>query len=271
MPRELDEQGQALLRLLVERLQRPDLQGDEIFIGYKQVHEELSLRQMGGGWGASLQQQGMANLSSWLSDYGYPAIDGLVVSRSDGNRPGAGYFDDDAAGRNRSIRSDENWKAEIAKARIHPWTPYLAADASGISAKNAIDHSSGRKGSAQRAARDRDVARIMSLLSNRVKQSDTLRETVAPTRTISPEMQGWLEDQFAEIPVLCALCGAEITLEWKNELLKPSVDRIDSECIDYKPENVELVHYACNLAKNKFNQADFAEWLGIVRGCPGSI
>ncbi len=50
-----------------------------------------------------------------------------------------------------------------------------------------------------------------------------------------------------------------------NKLLKISGDRKDSSLGDYGPTNYQLVHNACNLAKNDANELDFDEWLRVVR------
>jgi hypothetical protein len=50
----------------------------------------------------------------------------------------------------------------------------------------------------------------------------------------------------------------------KNRLLQPSPDRIDSQNGDYGPGNFQLVHLACNLAKNQFSVAEFREWLALA-------
>jgi hypothetical protein len=50
----------------------------------------------------------------------------------------------------------------------------------------------------------------------------------------------------------------------ENRLLQPSADRIDSQIGEYGPDNFQLVHLACNLAKNQFTTKEFTDWLTIA-------
>jgi hypothetical protein len=54
-------------------------------------------------------------------------------------------------------------------------------------------------------------------------------------------------------------------LKSENKLLKVSGDRKDSALGDYGPSNYQLVHLACNYAKNNASEEQFQEWIDVVR------
>jgi hypothetical protein len=51
----------------------------------------------------------------------------------------------------------------------------------------------------------------------------------------------------------------------ENKLLRISGDRKDSSLGDYGPTNYQLVHLACNYAKNDATEQQFQQWLEVVR------
>lgn len=53
-------------------------------------------------------------------------------------------------------------------------------------------------------------------------------------------------------------------LQPTNKLLQPSPDRIDSVSGSYGQESFQLVHLACNLAKNDASVVQFQQWLNVA-------
>ena len=55
-------------------------------------------------------------------------------------------------------------------------------------------------------------------------------------------------------------------LDTTKKLLQVSPDRRDSSNPSYGPENLQITHLACNLAKNDGTTQDFEEWLQLITG-----
>lgn len=69
---------------------------------------------------------------------------------------------------------------------------------------------------------------------------------------------------------LCALCGQPVPQNKPaNDLFKLSLDRIDSVNKAYSQDNIQITHYACNLAKNAYTNAQYQEWLSLIKGGAG--
>jgi hypothetical protein len=62
---DLDEQGQRLLALLVEKLGGVVPGEPRTYISYQDVHEWLQLEQLGPTYGVSLQHQGLAQVTQF--------------------------------------------------------------------------------------------------------------------------------------------------------------------------------------------------------------
>lgn len=111
-----------------------------------------------------------------------------------------------------------------------------------------------------------EVLRMTNLILARVRLSGTNEIVKNPARKSSDLsvlhsliMQKW-ENQKGK----CALCNGDM-LETNNEMLKPSVDRIDSNNCNYNEENIQVAHFACNLAKNQYTCINFNEWLSLIK------
>jgi hypothetical protein len=109
-----------------------------------------------------------------------------------------------------------------------------------------------------------EAVRIANLVFNRVKASDTLQQQRAPERSAPSDLVLSVGALLMRTPLLCSLCGGVMSIVPMNRLLQPSPDRIDSKNGDYGPDNFQLVHLACNLAKNQFTVAEFKEWLTLA-------
>lgn len=117
---ELDEHGQHLLALLVERLPKAIPDNPATFITYKEAHDRLGLSQQGQTYGLSLKHQGLVALADWTAAKGLPAITGLIVNGAD-RMPGQGYF-------NLFGKSEDDfawWADEIHKSKTFNWSPFL--------------------------------------------------------------------------------------------------------------------------------------------------
>jgi hypothetical protein len=113
-------------------------------------------------------------------------------------------------------------------------------------------------------ALNEEAVRIAALIHNRVDASGSLQTRTAPQRNAPTDLILLVAEKLREQPLSCALCGGLILLQPLNRLLQPSPDRIDSTCGSYGPENFQLAHLACNLAKNNATVAEFQEWLDIA-------
>jgi hypothetical protein len=120
-------------------------------------------------------------------------------------------------------------------------------------------------------ALNEEAVRIAELIYNRVDASATIQVRMAPRRNAPANLILLVAEMLREEPLSCALCGGLMLLQPPNKLLQPSPDRIDSKCGSYGPENFQLVHLACNLAKNDASVAQFQEWLDIATLHPSDI
>ena len=119
----LDKQGENLLALLVERLDKAIPGQPQTYIGYKQCHDALGLTQQREKWGESLKPQGLSSLADWTEETGLPGITGLIINLST-NEPGKGYFN--------LFGRDENdyawWSNQIKEAKEFDWSPYITEE-----------------------------------------------------------------------------------------------------------------------------------------------
>ena len=118
----LSEQGQRILDFLVREIRRGRfrLHDPETFCGYKEIHDQLDLPMKGPHWGASLTNQGLADLAKWARGAEVPAITGLVVSTKD-HRPGDGYYNVNGIAPN----SEDWWREQIAEAIRYDWSAFV--------------------------------------------------------------------------------------------------------------------------------------------------
>jgi hypothetical protein len=109
-----------------------------------------------------------------------------------------------------------------------------------------------------------EAIRIAELIFNRVSASGTLQMRTAPMRLAPTDFLLRVAEMLRQEPLMCALCGGQMPLRPSNKLLKVSPDRKDSRSGSYGPENFQLSHLACNLAKNNATEEEFREWLTIA-------
>ena len=79
---DLNEQGQRLLALLVEKLESVVPGNPATYTSYQAVHEELGLQLRGRTYGESLKYQGLNSLADWTKAEGKPGITGIIVDQS---------------------------------------------------------------------------------------------------------------------------------------------------------------------------------------------
>jgi len=122
----------------------------------------------------------------------------------------------------------------------------------------------------QNAASSQDVYRMANLITGRVKGSGMKVLEINPSR-FAPTFDALkvqLKEKIRDQKNRCALCGGRLFPNRRNSMLQSSPDRIDSNNDSYSDENVQITHLACNLAKNKYSNDDFDEWLKVIRVRP---
>jgi hypothetical protein len=129
MTAQLNQESQALLRLLLQVLHNADPNDPKTFITYSEAHARLGLNVQFQNPGRSLQQQGLNSLADWAKAQGVPAITGLIVREVERD-PGAGYFKFHGK---REIDDLAWWINEIKRAKQFDWTPYLPQEPMGTS------------------------------------------------------------------------------------------------------------------------------------------
>jgi len=116
---------------------------------------------------------------------------------------------------------------------------------------------------------NQEVTRMAGLIQGRVGPGGLGRRTV-PERTIPADVGARLPEllcsKIEEQGHLCALCHRPLRFGSANKMLKCSPDRIDSSDPSYGPENLQITHLACNLAKNDGSTEEFEEWVLLVGG-----
>ncbi len=114
-----------------------------------------------------------------------------------------------------------------------------------------------------------EALRLAQLVYNRVGLSGETITHRAPERSAPFDLQLQIFRLLMAKPLTCALCGGEMQIAPQNKLLKISGDRRNSSIGDYGPDNYQLVHFACNLAKNNASEAEFFDWLDVIRQADG--
>jgi hypothetical protein len=118
---DLDEQGRALLRVLVKHFPQIKPNDMRTYLGYKDVHDLLRLPQAGSKWGESLQRQGLNSLAEWSKATGKPGITGLIIDKTK-LTPGPGFFE--LFGREPD--DFEWWLDQVKQSLAYDWTPYVS-------------------------------------------------------------------------------------------------------------------------------------------------
>jgi hypothetical protein len=257
IPGELDSQGTALLKLLLDVLSRADPKRPETFISYTGAHRRLGLQILWGDPGRSLQIQGLNNLAGWVTKQNVPAITGLVVREAD-YLPGVGFFN--SYGKH-DVDGISWWLDEITRAKEFDWTPHLSQ---GIVWSAPRLHSD-RTSDAPKELID-EAKRIAQLILARVAASGKTAEHTSPVRTAPDNIADLILELLRTTGLICYLCGGHMQIDADNRLLRPSPDRIDSSIANYGPENLKLAHLGCNLGKNDATVDEFSQWLAVLRG-----
>jgi hypothetical protein len=116
----LDSQGQRLLGVLVNHLEKIEPGNPATYIGYKDIHDLLGLKQIRNSWGESLKPQGLSSLADWTAAEGKPGITGIIIDHGT-FMPGKGYF--------RLFGKSEDdftwWKEQVRLSKEFDWSPYL--------------------------------------------------------------------------------------------------------------------------------------------------
>jgi hypothetical protein len=117
----------------------------------------------------------------------------------------------------------------------------------------------------ERSVRD-EIERMAAGICERENRSGTESTRTNAFRVAVGNISFWLNEKWDQQDGRCKLCGGVLVIGAVNKLLRPSPDRINSADPRYSPENVQITHLACNLAKNDVNPDEFREWLDIARG-----
>ncbi len=121
---DLDEQGQQLLALLVEKLRDVVPGNPATYISYQAVHERLGLGLLGRTYGESLKHQGLSSLANWTEAERKPGITGIIVDQST-LMPGEGYF----RLFNKEVTDFAWWQTQVQLSKAFDWSEYLPASA----------------------------------------------------------------------------------------------------------------------------------------------
>lgn len=112
--------AENVLRILVGRLGQVVPDDPRTFPTFGEVHEALSLEQVGRTIGQSLQKQGLELLGRWAIDEGLPAIDAIVVDRNT-LLPGHGFF----TLHGKKEEDFQWWIGQVAEVKEIDWAAYL--------------------------------------------------------------------------------------------------------------------------------------------------
>ena len=133
-----------------------------------------------------------------------------------------------------------------------------------LSRKAAVDEAMTLSSLRNNASINAEAVRIANLVYNRVEASGILQQRTAPERSAPSDLVLRVGLLLMKNPLVCGLCSGLMHIRPANRLLQPSPDRVESSSGDYGPNNFQLVHLACNLAKNRFTVAEFHEWLALA-------
>jgi hypothetical protein len=136
---ELNDQGKALLRLLITYLPGIIPGRPQTYPTYLELHRALKLQKLPNDtYGDSLKHQGLANMADWTKEAGFPAISGAIVKEKE-REPGHGFlelFD-------MKEMNYQWWEGQIAQAKDFDWAPYVVT-ASDTPMASDIDEPPGR-------------------------------------------------------------------------------------------------------------------------------
>jgi len=113
-----------------------------------------------------------------------------------------------------------------------------------------------------------ELTRMAMLVMNRVARG------LEPVVSVNPQRFAPLQSDLVDVLAAkwtlqqgtCALCGGRLVTPTENRLLQASADRIRSDDGSYAAHNVQVVHLACNWAKNEYSYVEFNEWLDVASG-----
>ena len=113
----------------------------------------------------------------------------------------------------------------------------------------------------------REISRVAMLIEDRVRKGGDASLRMNPIRSAPnlSDLIGAISTRWNKQEGRCAICGGPISVDGANPLLKMSGDRIDSDSPSYGAENLQLTHFACNLAKNNSSMLDTLAWIEVVR------
>ncbi len=128
----LNDQSKAVLRVLVQRIERINPSRLNTYPSYTEIHEDLGLSMMANTIGQSLINQGAGDLAEWTKANNFPGITGLIVEKST-SLPSMGYFN--------LFQKDEiegaAWlPSEIQRAKEYDWSPYTTTGVTKSNTKN---------------------------------------------------------------------------------------------------------------------------------------
>ena len=118
---DLSPPARAILEVLVGSIEDGRIVAGrpETYVGYKELHDKLQLRQLGGTFGESLRRQGLDDLAEWTKEDRHPAITGLIVGQED-FLPGPGYF--------KAFRRVDDfpwWTEQVVASVTYNWRQFL--------------------------------------------------------------------------------------------------------------------------------------------------
>ncbi|WP_052702114.1 HNH endonuclease [Marinomonas sp. S3726] len=119
----LNDEGKKILEVLVSHLERVKPGRQDTYLGYKQMHEILSLPRVRERWGDSLKIQGLSALAEWTERNELPGITGLIISKTT-FEPGKGYF----TLFNKNESDYKWWEEEIRKSTVYDWSTYVSSN-----------------------------------------------------------------------------------------------------------------------------------------------
>lgn len=158
MEDELDEAGRRLLAFLAGKLPGAIPDDPRTFVGYKAVHDEMGLPQLG-PWGHSLEIQGLASLAGWAFRNNKPAITGLVIDTGS-MMPGNGYFR--VYGLEHSNTRLRWWAEQIKESKSYDWTPYVAPSLTTPAAVDEVLPAPAERGAGKRFLESANVWRLVA-------------------------------------------------------------------------------------------------------------